>query len=278
MAVRLQRRRYWLVFSAVFGVLLVLLATSRGFLTWWSTSAELPLPVLAEESASETTSSPVADVDEDPRCAEDRARMVERDLRGRDITDAKVLEAMGRVPRQLFVPRERREQAYADHPLPIGHGQTISQPYIVALMTQIAKPTAKSRVLDIGTGSGYQAAVLGELCQQVYSIEIVKPLAEQATERLRQLGYENITVRHGDGYRGWKEHAPFDVIIVAAAPKRVPQPLIDQLAPGGRLVIPVGDWYQELVLIEKQNDGTTRRESVIPVMFVPMTGEAENRG
>jgi protein-L-isoaspartate(D-aspartate) O-methyltransferase len=270
-----QQRRYWLVSFVVCCVLLALLAAGRA---WWSTNAELPFWVLADEPASENISSPVADLDEDPEYSKSRARMIERDLRGRDITDEQVLEVMGRIPRQLFVPRERQNQAYADHPLPIGRGQTISQPYIVALMTQLAKPTASSRALDIGTGSGYQAAVLAELCKQVYSIEIVESLAEQATDRLKRLGYENITVRHGDGYQGWKEHAPFDVIIVAAAPNHVPQPLIDQLAPGGRLVIPVGDWYQQLVLIEKQKDGKVRRKAVIPVMFVPMTGEAEDRG
>jgi len=215
--------------------------------------------------------------DEDPFFTEARQQMVDRDLAGtgRDITDRRVLEVMGRVPRHLFVPEDLRHVAYADRPLPIGHGQTISQPYIVALMTQLAEPGADEKALDIGTGSGYQAAVLAELCKEVYSIEIVEPLADEAKKRLADLGYKNITVRHGDGYRGWKEHAPFDLIIVAAAPDHVPQPLVDQLAPGGKLVIPVGDWYQELILIEKSEDGTVRRQSVAPVAFVPMTGEAQ---
>ncbi|NMC19729.1 MAG: protein-L-isoaspartate(D-aspartate) O-methyltransferase [Thermogutta sp.] len=203
-----------------------------------------------------------------------RRRMVEEQLAARDIRDPRVLEAMLRVPRHRFVPENVLHEAYDDHPLPIGHGQTISQPYIVALMTQLAAPRPESRALDVGTGSGYQAAVLAELCREVYSIEILEPLAVEAAERLKQLGYKNVTVRAGDGYQGWPEKAPFDLIIVAAAPDHVPQPLIDQLAPGGRLVIPVGEARQELLLIVKGEDGVIRRESVAPVMFVPMTGEA----
>ena len=212
---------------------------------------------------------------EPPELAEARRRMVERQLRGRDITDARVLSVMGRIPRHRFVAREFQDEAYDDHPLPIGHGQTISQPYIVALMTQLAKPLPDRRALDIGTGSGYQAAILAELCKEVYSIEILTPLADEARQRLADLGYKNVTVRAGDGYRGWPEHAPFDVIIVAAAPEHVPQPLVDQLAPGGRLVLPVGGYPQHLTVVEKLKDGTVRRKSVAPVMFVPMTGEAQ---
>lgn len=207
-----------------------------------------------------------------------RRRMVEEQLAARDIRDPRVLEAMLRVPRHRFVPEALAAEAYDDHPLSIGHGQTISQPYIVALMTQLAAPRPEGRALDVGTGSGYQAAVLAELCREVYSIEILEPLAAEAAERLKRLGYRNVTVRTGDGYRGWPEKAPFDLIIVAAAPDHVPQPLIDQLAPGGRLVIPVGDARQELLLIEKGRDGAVRRESVAPVMFVPMTGEAVRKG
>ena len=184
-------------------------------------------------------------------------------------------EVMGRLPRHRFVPEDLQNLAYADMPVSIGHGQTISQPYVVALMTQAVRPAPTSRALDIGTGSGYQAAVLAELCKEVYSIEILKPLAKSAQKRLTALGYKNITIRIGDGYRGWPEKAPFDVIIVAAAADHVPQPLVDQLAPGGRLVIPVGSFSQDLLVIEKQEDGTIRRESIAPVRFVPMLGEAE---
>jgi len=171
-----------------------------------------------------------------------------------------------------------KDQAYADHPLLIAEGQTISQPYVVALMTESLNLSGSEKVLEIGTGSGYQAAVLAEICKEVYSIEIVKPLADEAGQRLKELGYKNITVRHGDGYRGWPEKAPFDVIIVAAAPDHVPQPLIDQLAPGGKLVLPVGRWYQQLTVIEKDKEGKVHRKPNIAVMFVPMTGEAEKRG
>ncbi len=203
-----------------------------------------------------------------------REQMVARQLRGRDITDERVLAAIQRVPRHLFVPENWRKQAYDDRPLPIGHDPTISQPYIVALMTQLARPETHSRVLEVGTGSGYQAAVLAELAAEVYSIEIVCPLAEEASERLRSLEYRNVTVRCGDGYRGWPEHAPFDVILVTAAPDHIPQPLVDQLAVGGRLVVPVGEFFQELLVIEKDPDGTVRRRSIAAVRFVPMTGEA----
>ena len=213
--------------------------------------------------------------DESP-LARARRDMVQRQLRSRDIRDPRVLEAMGRVERHRFAAAEFQDQAYDDHPLPIGHGQTISQPYIVALMTQLVRPKPGDRALDIGTGSGYQAAILAEVCKEVYSIEIVKPLADEAAKRLADLGYKNVTVRAGDGYRGWPEHAPFDVIIVAASPRHIPQPLIDQLAPGGRLVLPVGGYPQDLTLVEKQKDGTTRQRNVAPVLFVPMTGEADS--
>ncbi|MCS7237432.1 MAG: protein-L-isoaspartate(D-aspartate) O-methyltransferase [Thermoguttaceae bacterium] len=241
------------------------------------------MPPAMESLAVDTSKTPPPSVDElissrlsdeEPYFLEARRTMLVRDLMGRDITDLAVLRAMGRVPRQKFVRPEDIDLAYADHPLPIGYDQTISQPYIVALMTQLARPKADSRALDVGTGSGYQAAVLAEICKEVYSIEIIPALAESAAERLNELGYKNITVRHGDGYRGWPEKAPFDVIIVAAAPDHVPQPLIDQLAPGGRLVLPVGRWYQQLVVVEKLPDGTVRQTTGIPVSFVPMTGEA----
>jgi protein-L-isoaspartate(D-aspartate) O-methyltransferase len=211
------------------------------------------------------------------RFAELRRQMVETQLRARDIVDPDVLRAMAKVPRHRFVTAGMIDAAYEDHPLPIGHGQTISQPYVVALMTQLIQPTRHSRVLDVGTGSGYQAAVLAELCKEVYSIEILKPLAAEAAARLTAMGYKNVTVCHGDGYRGWKERAPFDAIIVAAAATHVPQPLVDQLAPGGRLVMPVGRYFQELLVVHKRKDGSIEQRSVIPVAFVPMTGEAQQR-
>jgi protein-L-isoaspartate(D-aspartate) O-methyltransferase len=204
-----------------------------------------------------------------------RSQMVSQQLAARDIANQRVLDAMGRVARHRFVPPGLQRRAYDDWPLPIGHGQTISQPYIVALMTQLVDVKPEAKVLDVGTGSGYQAAVLAELAKEVYSIEIIAPLADEARIRLESLGYKNVKVRHGDGYRGWPEEAPFDAIIVAAAPDHVPQPLVDQLAPGGKMVIPVGDWWQELLVVEKSQDGAVTRRSVAPVAFVPMTGEAE---
>lgn len=203
-----------------------------------------------------------------------RRLMVERQLAARDIDDPRVLEVMRRVPRHEFVPEAWRGLAYQDSPLPIGSDQTISQPYIVALMTQLVDPKPEHKALDVGTGSGYQAAVLSELVKQVFSIEIIESLANESRSRLQRLGYDNVEVRHGDGYAGWVSEAPFDVIIVAAAPDHVPPALVEQLAPGGKLVIPIGDRLQTLVVIEKQQDGTIEKRNVAPVAFVPMTGEA----
>lgn len=216
-------------------------------------------------------------MDEPDPAREARSRMVERQLAGRDITDQAVLSAMRRVPRERFVPPEERRHAYGDHPIPIGHDATISQPYIVALMTQLAQVRPGERVLDVGTGSGYQAALLAEIGAEVYSIEVVPELAEQAAGRLRELGYRKVHVRAGDGYRGWPEVAPFSAIIVAAAAPSVPRPLTDQLAPGGRLVIPVGKYVQDLTVIEKRPSGDLRVEQVLPVRFVPMVGEVEGQ-
>ena len=207
-----------------------------------------------------------------------RRRMVEEQLRARDIADRRVLSAMEQVPRHLFVPEEVRGRAYSDHPLPIGAGQTISQPYIVGLMTQLLEVRPGDRILEIGTGSGYQAAVLSRVASQVYTIEIVKPLGEQAERTLSRLGYSNIHTRIGDGYQGWPEAAPFDGIIVTAAPSEVPKPLLDQLAVGGNLVVPVGDSWQDLKVYTKQKDGSFRQRKVLPVRFVPMTGEAQKNG
>lgn len=204
-----------------------------------------------------------------------RHEMVKTQLESRDIVDPLVLAAMRKVPRHEFVPPAMEDVAYQDSPLPIGHDQTISQPYIVALMTQLAHATPKKKALDVGTGSGYQAAILAEIVDHVYSIEILCDLAQDAEARLKRLDYRNITVRCGDGYAGWPSEAPFDLIIVAAAPREVPEPLIQQLAPNGRLVIPVGTGHQELILVEKLADGSVRRSAVAGVRFVPMTGEAQ---
>lgn len=211
--------------------------------------------------------------EEDSVTAQARRQMVEQQLAARDITDKRVLDAMRRVRRHFFAPESSRASAYADGPLPIGHGQTISQPYIVALMTQLAQPEESDIALDVGTGSGYQAAVLSLLCKKVFSIEIVEPLAKEARQRLEKLGYENVTVRHGNGYGGWPEKAPFDLIIVAAAPEEIPEALIEQLKPGGRLVIPVGTYIQNLMIVEKKPDGSLTKRKVAPVAFVPMTGD-----
>ena len=205
--------------------------------------------------------------------AQQRARMVETQIVARGVRDPRVLAAMREVPRHLFVDSAQKAQAYEDHPLPIAGNQTISQPYIVALMTELAEITPDERVLEIGTGSGYQSAVLSRLAAEVYSIEIVPELARESGERLKRLGYRNVTVKEGDGYRGWSEHAPFGAIIVTAAPDRIPRPLLDQLAPGGRLVIPVGSFFQELKVLSKDKDGKISEKDILPVRFVPMTGE-----
>jgi protein-L-isoaspartate(D-aspartate) O-methyltransferase len=206
--------------------------------------------------------------------AADRARMVQSQIRARGVRDEAVLNAMETVPRHLFVPADLLAVAHGDHPLPIGHGQTISQPYIVAWMTELLGLSPGARVLEIGTGSGYQAAILGQMDMEVYTIEIVEPLAAQATERLSGMGYEKITVRHADGYYGWEEYAPFDAIIVTCAPDHIPQPLVQQLADGGRMVLPVGapGGYQSLWVVEKQGDQVKTTE-MGGVMFVPLTGD-----
>lgn len=199
-----------------------------------------------------------------------RRQMVENQIRGRGITDPRVLAAMERVARHRFVPGPYRSRAYADHPLPIGEGQTISQPYVVALMTEALALRGHEKVLEIGTGSGYQAAVLAELCRQVYTIEIFESLGRRAETTLKALEYDNIHVKVGDGYKGWPEHAPFDAVIVTCAPSHIPQPLKEQLAEGGRMILPVGPRHaQKLVRLTKQS-GVLAEEEVIPVLFVPM--------
>lgn len=203
---------------------------------------------------------------------ERRKDMVEKQIRRRGVTDKKVLDAMSKVKRHLFVSAYMKELAYADRPLSIGYGQTISQPYIVAYMTGAARLKPDDRVLEIGTGSGYQAAVLAEIVKEVYSIEILKPLADSAREKLESLGYNNIKIKHGDGYKGWPEYAPFDIIIVTAAPKEVPEILVEQLKVGGRMIIPIGSVYQELYLITRTEEGYDKEE-LLSVIFVPMVKE-----
>ncbi|MCX7869255.1 MAG: protein-L-isoaspartate(D-aspartate) O-methyltransferase [Terrimicrobiaceae bacterium] len=235
---------------------------ARGLTRWLPaiSAAALPAAGVAEEEA--------------PRQAE-REAMVARQISARGVSHPGVLGAMRKIPRHEFVPESVRREAYEDTPLPIGHGQTISQPYIVALMTELLDPKPGDKVLEVGTGSGYQAAVLSPLAGKVFTIEIVEPLARRARETLERLGFRNVEVRAGDGYAGWPEAAPFDSIIVTCAPEAIPQPLIDQLREGGRMVIPVGPegGVQELVLAIKQ-DGQIRKERVLPVRFVPMTGAA----
>jgi len=196
-------------------------------------------------------------------------KMVQTQILKRGIEDKRVLKVMSQTPRHLFVPESSQKLAYQDHPLPIGYDQTISQPYIVALMTELLQLTGEESVLEIGTGSGYQAAVLAQMTKSVYTIEIVEPLAKSSSALLKKLGHENVMVKYGDGYQGWPEHAPFDRIIVTAAPDEIPQALIDQLAIGGRMVLPVGKQYQELVLVTKTEKRVTRKD-IIPVRFVPM--------
>ena len=198
-----------------------------------------------------------------------RQQMLEKHLGDRGIDDEKVLTAMSKVPRHLFIDSSYREFAYSDRPLPIGYEQTISQPYIVAYMTRAAEITANDKVLEIGTGCGYQTAILGEIARQVYSVEIIPQLANRASQILEQLGYQNIKIKTGDGYQGWKEYAAYDAIIVTAAPEYIPQALIEQLAIGGKLVVPVGKWHQEIVVLTK-TETEIIQQATISVRFVPM--------
>lgn len=214
---------------------------------------------------------------EEKRFAALREQMVREQLEARDITDKRVLEAMRTVPRHRFVPVDELRHAYADNPLPVGLGQTISQPYIVAVMTETLELKKSDVVLEIGTGSGYQAAVLAGLVKHVYTIEILCELAERARKTLRVLNYENVTVRCGDGYGGWPGRAPFDAVIVTAAPPEIPQKLVEQLKPGGRMVVPVGRYFQSLQLIVKREDGSVSTRDILPVRFVPMVHGKEEK-
>jgi protein-L-isoaspartate(D-aspartate) O-methyltransferase len=209
---------------------------------------------------------------EEAAFARAREEMVATQIEARGVRDPKTLAAMRKVPRHLFVPASAVSRAYEDYPLPIGHGQTISQPYIVGFMTEALGLKGGESVLEVGTGSGYQAAVLGEIAARVHTIEIVAPLAGESAALLKRLGYANVSVRAGDGYLGWPEAAPFDAIVVTAAAPRVPEPLLQQLRDGGRLIVPVGDDWQELVLVTRHGEGFDERR-VLPVRFVPMTGK-----
>jgi protein-L-isoaspartate(D-aspartate) O-methyltransferase len=233
------------------------------------------IPLSCRDSKNEETEMTRQESPDDVY-TEAREAMVRSQIEPRGVKDKLVLKAMRTVPRHRFVPASLVDRAYSDGPLPIGENQTISQPYIVALMTELLGLKGGEKVLEIGTGSGYQAAVLAEIVDQVYTIEIICSLAETAEKRLKQMGYNNVTVRCADGYQGWEEHAPFDGIIVTAAPDHIPQPLVDQLKVGAKLAIPVGDVFQELMVITKTETGI-KKMNAIPVRFVPMTGEAERR-
>jgi protein-L-isoaspartate(D-aspartate) O-methyltransferase len=235
---------------------------------------DIALAIAILGSASECAASPPP-AGSDTLAAQ-REAMVTAQIEGRGVRDPAVLAAMRRVPRHRFVPPALRRLAYEDHPLPIGLDQTISQPYIVALMTELCRPRPGMKVLEVGTGSGYQAAVLAEIVDTVHTIEILPELGRSADATLRQLGYRNVEVHIGDGFEGWPAAAPYDAIVVTAAPSSIPPPLLDQLAVGGRLVIPVGSMDQELLVVTKTEQGVAR-ESVIPVRFVPMTGKARQR-
>ncbi len=254
-----------------FLVLVVLLFLVVLALVWWH--VRLPGP---PEGSNITTQSPGPSTGGPDRYLAARQKMVEQDIRGRGVANPAVLDAMSRVPRHEFVPPEYLASAYADHPLPIGYGQTISQPYIVAAMTDLLQVKPDSTVLEIGTGSAYQAAILAELTSQVYTVEIVEELCVQARSRLADMGYRNVEVICGDGYYGWPDKAPYDAIVVTCAPDHIPQPLVSQLADGGRMVIPVGPpgMYQVLWVIERRGQEITS-EQVMDVAFVPLTrGEA----
>jgi protein-L-isoaspartate(D-aspartate) O-methyltransferase len=260
--------------TAVPIVALALLLVACGTAGTATPASSPPAPVTIPAAAGEQeTMAPAATESDDYAAA--RARMVEQGIRGMGVSDETVLAVMDRVPRHRFVPQEWLAQAYENHPLPIGHGQTISQPFIVALMTEAAKVEAGERVLEIGTGSGYQAAVLAEIAAHVYSLEIIGPLAERAEATLAELGYENVTVRHADGYFGWAEEAPFDAIVVTAAPDHIPQPLVAQLKVGGNMIIPVGPvgGYQTLWRVTKVSEEEVRTEDLGGVRFVPFTRE-----
>ena len=283
-----QRKR---IVAAFFGLVVIVLA---GGILILRSGTETAVTLASQDKQADSNQAP-ADANEQ-RAREDekvgrpdhnhpafdervdeRKRMVAVQIQARDIKDPNVLRAMLAVPRHAFIPRGQQRYAYADYPLPIGKGQTISQPYIVAFMTDALKLGANSKVLEIGTGSGYQAAVCAEIARQVYTIEIVPELAKSAKEQLKKLGYPNVFVKAGDGFFGWPDKGPFDAIIGTAAAKRIPEPLLEQLKPGGRMIIPTVSPYgfQYLVLITKDKYGKIKKSRVMPVRFVPMTGEVQ---
>ena len=238
----------------------------RGCSRWTHPWLGLALPCLLMSGLAGCRAEPAQPVPDSPR-----KMMVQRQIRARGVKDKRVLAAMEKVPRHEFVPTEQRPHAYEDRPLPIGEGQTISQPYIVALMTELLEVGDGEKVLEIGTGSGYQAAILAELTPHVYTIEIIPSLAQRAEETLRRLGYDSVEVKTGDGYLGWPEHAPFDAIIVTCAPAEVPEALKQQLKEGGRMVIPVGpQWTHQTLYLLRKSKGRLQQKGVIPVRFVPM--------
>jgi protein-L-isoaspartate(D-aspartate) O-methyltransferase len=255
-------------------VLVVLLSFSVGCGSGSQLGELSPEPTEVPPRPTETSVPTPSTRGESGDRLEERMDMVERQIRQRGVTDEEVLEAMERVPRHEFVPSEYQLQAYADRPLPIGYGQTISQPYIVALMTELLQLQNTDRVLEVGTGSGYQAAILGEIVAEVYTVEIIEALAAEAKARLERLRYANVHTLHADGYFGWEEHAPYDAIIVTAAPDHIPQPLVQQLKDGAKLVIPVGPpgGYQTLWEVTRVGEEVTKR-NVTGVLFVPLTGE-----
>lgn len=240
-----------------------------------------PIQLLLASLLLVTATAALPDEDDYARQRAELVRLIEKDVRNTSLYLDKeqlyprILDAIGKVPRHKFVPLLRRSSAYLNRPLPIGHGQTISQPYIVAVMTDVLKPKKSDRVLEIGTGSGYQAAILAELVDQVYSIEIITALGEGASKRLRELNYHNVRTRIGDGYYGWEAYAPFDAIVVTAAASHIPPSLIRQLKPGGRMVIPVGGRFlvQQLMVVEKDSSGKVTTRQLLPVRFVPLTGK-----
>lgn len=257
------------------------MATPSGLDSPSSRALALAVALGSATCSKEVAVEPAAPPGREPAAApvdpfvDERRAMVREQIEARGVRDVRVLDVMRTLPRHVFVPDSQRGFAYRDHPLPIGHGQTISQPFIVALMTELLDPKPEHVVLEVGTGSGYQAAVLAECVRKVYTIEIVAALGERARATLAALGYRNVDVRIGDGYLGWPEAAPFDGIVVTAAPEHVPQPLLDQLKPGGRMVIPVGAQAggQDLLLITKEADGRTITRRKLPVRFVPLTRE-----